>query len=213
MLAMALCLPVLSFGSLITVPTTGTVEDFNSRTGCGYCFTGGPVNLPSGVVFTAGTAGTNSGLGAVLGTGGYGLGGNGSWNGVYFAGVDGPSNWMLFQFPSLVSAVSGFMNYGPGFGGPPTVEVLDSGMNVLESYDLSIFAPISTPGGNNAGAWRGIVRGSADIQYMRFVNSYIVVDDLTFGGRPRGEVPEPSTAMLLAGGLGLLGLAVRRSRR
>lgn len=196
--------------ALITVPTTGTVEDFNSRTGCGYCFTGGPVVLPSGVTFTAGLAGTNSGLGAVLGTGGYGLGGNGDWDGVFFAGVDGPANWMIFEFPTAVSAVSALMNYFTPTPSAPTVEALDAGFAVLESYDLGVAAPIGTPAGFNSGEWRGIVRGSADIKALRVINTYIVVDDLTFGGVP-DVVPEPAVPVLVIGGF--VAAYVRQRRR
>jgi len=209
---LAIAFQAIGFSALITVSTTGTVETFNSQAGMGYNFTAGPVLLPSGVIFTAGTAGTNSGLGAVLGEGSYGLVDNGSWEPpVVFAGVDGPDNWMMFAFPSLVSAVSGFMNYCVGCGAPDAIlEVLDSGLNVLESYNLATDAPISTPFATNAGAWRGVVRGTADIAYLRVINSYTVVDDLTFGGVPNPGVPEPSTAVLALGAAAVLGFLRRR---
>ena len=205
-----LAIPAMSSAGLITVSTTGTVENFSSRSGIGYGFTAGPVTLPSGVVFTAGTAGTNSGIGGVLGTGDYGLGSNGWWN-TYFAGVDGPTNWMIFEFPTAVSAISAFMNYYPGLGGNPTIEALDASFAVLEGYDLSLLAPISTPGGSNAGAWRGIVRGTSDIKAFRVTNGYAVVDDLTFGGVP-SRVPEPGSSLLLLG-MGLAGLGRAWNKR
>ncbi len=193
-------------------PRTGTVEDFDSRTGCGYCFTTGPVVLPTGVVFTAGALGANTGVGAVLGTGNYFLAVNGSWSEIFFAGVDSGANFMIFEFPSAVSAVSALMNYAAGVGDDPIIEALDANLSVLESYNLAVAAPISTPGGFNAAEWRGVVRGSADIKALRVKNAYIVVDILTFGGDPVSSVPEPSSAFLTVVALALLGSSSRRLR-
>ena len=141
------------------------------------------------------------------------MGSNGGWDFVYFAGVDGPDNYMIFELPSAVSAISARMNYCPDCGGAdPVIEALDAGFAVLESWNLALFAPISTPGGFNAAEWRGIVRGSADIKALRVANSYIVVDDLTFGGIPvtPNPVPEPATLLMLSGALLALGIAKRR---
>jgi hypothetical protein len=192
-----------------------TVVDFNAFAGGGYGFTYGPVAVGAGVTFTA-TGPNNSGLGAVLGEGGYGLGSNGMWDtgttapGAY-TGVDGDgtTSSMTYTLSSPVAAIGGFMNYVPGYSGFPLIEALDSGSNVLESYDLELLAPISTPGGFNDGAFRGIVRPSADIYAFRVVSAYAVLDDLTFAG---GVIPEPAETAVAGATLAGLGAILLRRR-
>ena len=207
-LALSLAGSALAWAGLIDTPVAGGVETFNSRTGCGYCFTTGPVVLPSGVTFTAGAASTNSGQGAVLGTGVYGLGGNGNWSTPYYAGIDSYFGWMTFELPSLVSSVSAFMNYLPGDSGA-TILALSAGSTVLEQYSLDLTLPISTPSATDAGAWRGIQRSSADIKAFQILGNYAVVDTLTFGPAVP-DAPEPSTTALLAGAMLLLARVGRR---
>jgi hypothetical protein len=147
------------------------------------------------------------------GDSGYGLSDNGSWGD--FAWVGGECFTLgctaTIDLGGLYSAVGGFMNYAPGFGGTPTIAALAAdGTTVLESYDLSADAPISTPGGVNDGAFRGISRASADIAYFRISGGYLIMHDLTLVADPTA-VPEPST-MALAGIAiaGLFGWRVRR---
>jgi hypothetical protein len=203
-------------------PLPTSVVDFSQFAGLGYNFTAGPVDVGGLVgeviLFTMDNpAVTNSGLGAVLGQGAYGIGPNGTW-GLFdqtYSGVDtGGDGSMIFTFVTPVSAVGGFINYYPDFDPafPALIAALDSGGNVLEEYDLNALAPISTPFGENAGAFRGILRGSDDIYGFRLSSSYIVLDDLTFG-RGGLAVPEPSSVVLM--GLGTLlcaGVVLRRRR-
>lgn len=193
-----------------------TVVDFNAFVGGGYGFTLGPVAVGGGVTFTA-TGPNNSGIGAVLGNGGYGLGANGSWDtgttapGAY-TGVDGadPATSMTYTLSSPVAAIGGFMNYAPGIiSGYPLIEALDSSSAVLESYNLEALAPISTPGGYNDGAFRGIVRPSADIYAFRVVSAYAVLDDLTFA---RTVIPEPAETAMAGAALAGLGAVWLRRR-
>ena len=197
------------------------VADFSQFVGMGYNFTFGPVEVGVPVVafsvtFTATPAGGgNSGSGSVLGSGTYGLLGNGSWNtgpgGNAYSGLDADTGYMQYTFnTSPVAAVGGFVNYIPNEGfTSPVIEILALDLvTVLESYDLSVFAPISTPGGLNEGAFRGILRPTADIGALRVSNAYIVLDDLTFSTTP---IPEPGTLMLL--GAGLAGMRFLRRRR
>jgi hypothetical protein len=71
-------------------------------------------------------------------------------------------------------------------------------MQVLESYDLSVLAPISTLGTVNDGAFRGIALANNDIFLLRLPSGFSVIDDLTFS---RASVPEPTTIALLLIGL------------
>lgn len=192
-----------------------TVVDFNAFAVGGYGFTFGPVAVGGGVTFTA-TGPNNSGMGAVLGDGLYGLGGNGDWGtgttapGAY-TGVDGgdPATSMTFTLSSPVAAIGGFMNYVPGYVDYPLIEALDGSNNVLESYNLEALAPISTPGGYNDGAFRGIVRPSADIHAFRVVSAYAVLDDLTFA---TSVIPEPAETAMAGAALAGLGAVWLRRR-
>jgi len=155
----------------------------------------------------------------------FGIGRNGMWNqsmnGYAMSHVDDPStplrSTMRFTFnDGPVSAVGAFMNYcisslttrAPCDGAFPVLRVLGASMNVIEVYDLWSSAPIFTPDALNAGAFRGIVRDTADIYAFEFMGVG-VIDNLTFTARP-ASVPEPATNALLGLGLGLMVLSRRR---
>jgi hypothetical protein len=104
----------------------------------------------------------------------------------------------MIDLGGLYSAVGGFMNYNAPASspGPAISAIAADGVTVLESYDLSASAPISTPGGNNAGAFRGIGRSSADIRYFELANSYVAIHDITLSSNTT-VAPEPSSFLLL----------------
>jgi len=145
----------------------------------------------------------------------YGLASNGSWSGFAWVGgfcFSGPCTATI-DLGGLYSAVGGFMNYAPGVGGTPFIRALGAdGTTVLESYDLPTTAPIITPGGVNAGAFRGVQRGTADIAYFQVSGGYLIMHDLTVGGGTPPVVPEPGSMLLLGTGLIGLGRAWRKRR-
>ncbi len=143
----------------------------------------------------------------------FNLAGNGQWlssTDVNFRSAYLPTSVadaMAFVFNTApIRGVGGFMNYPPGFG-PVLIEAYDAGGVLLESYDLTASAPISTPGGVNQGAFRGILRATNDITSFRITSDFAVLDNLTFT-----RVPEPASLALMGLGTVLAGSRRRSSR-
>jgi hypothetical protein len=185
----------------------GLTLDLSGQVGTGYNFTFGPVSLPNGITFTAAPGGGgNSGQGSVLGQGSYGLASNGAFGGdAVYAGVDSGTGYMDFTFSSAITEFGVYANYAPGYGDAPTITALDEFGAVVESYDLSADAPISTPGGFNEFAFRGI-KSDTEFTTFRMGGSYIIA-----AGSPDGSVvPEPASMTALA--LGALALIRKRKQ-
>ncbi len=189
------------------------VIDF-SEFNVSFNYTAGPVQIGNPVVRDIEWFSTYSS--SVIGSGGYGLGDNGSWTSgrTGYTGVNTDSGAMTYRFnDGPVAAVGGFVNYAPQYTPNALIEALDQNGDVLESWDLVALAPISTPDGTDEGAFRGIVRPQADIYALRVSNSFIVLDDLAFTSQPSVPVPMLSAWMLalLAGLLGLVAFMRRRA--
>ncbi len=189
-----------------------TVIDFSEFSG-DFLFTAGPVQIGNPVGRNIEWFSTYER--SVIGNGGYGLNANGNWTSARqgYTGLNTESGAMTYRFNDApVSGVGGFVNYATEEG-QAIIEVLDQNGVVLESYDVTDSAPISTPGANDAGAFLGIWRPQADIYALRLSNAYDVLDDLTFTSAPAVPVPTLSTwaMLLLAGLLGMLAVLRRRA--
>lgn len=149
---------------------------------------------------------------------GFGLVNNGSWEDskTRHTALNSYTGSMTFRFvDGPVRAVGGFVNYlqnGTNSGDDPIIEALGAGDVVLASYNLATDAPISTPGQENGGAFRGIARASADIHAFRLRNDKFVLDDLRFTNEMASAVPEPGAALLFLPAVSVV-LLIRRRRR
>ena len=169
--------------------------------------------IPGGITFTRSMdTASNSGLGAVLGQGNYGLGPNGSFDEKpVYAGLDGNAGHIRFMLDAPVSQFGVFVNYSPTADDHPLIEALDIAGNVFETWDLSVFAPVSTPGGLDEFRFRGITESSASIYGLQLANSYILATG-SLHGDPVPTIPEPETYALMLAGLGVVGFMARRRR-
>ena len=172
----------------------------------------GQVVLASGAILSSTSnnsfIGDNNGLD-------YSLFNNGSWNAAGrdgFAALSDDRGTMTFVLPYEVNYVGGFMNYSSPLtsGTNVIISAFDSLNNELVSYTLNTEAAISTPDGINEGAFRGILWTDPLIKTFQISNSYVVLDDLTFG---TAAVPVPAAMWLFGSGLlGLVAVARRKVR-
>ena len=161
----------------------------------------GPQTLAPGVTWSS--TNITSVFGFILN---YALTTNGNWNGLPpYVGLNVRTGTMTFAFDTPVSAVGGFLNYAPA-AGAPTIAVYDASNVLIESYILSI----STPGGQNAGAFFGFMQDTPSIAYFTLSNGGVVMRDLTVLAEPAQDTPEPASLALLAAALCGLGLTRRR---
>lgn len=180
--SLLMAVSTLANAALITSDTISSpvVVDFSTQ----VTVTNTATPIQIGGLIGADIVASNAGLGGGLTTNfdGWGLVDNGSW-GTPQTYISSQSETVLrFSFnDGPVAAVGGFMNHAPGTA-HLIITALDAGLNVLETYDITILADIVTPDGYNEGAFRGIVRPSADISFFDVTGRSPVLDDLTFSG-------------------------------
>jgi len=173
--------------------------------GTGDQFTAGPVQVGTAVGENI-TWSSTVGFSVVNYASWYGLVDNGSWDGFGtngYTGLNTDVGEMTFRFLSgLVSQVGGFINYALGGYSDVIISAYDINGNLLEAYNVNMLAPISTPGGTNEGAFRGISRATNDIAAFSVSNGYVVLDNLKFSRLEVEPAPLPPTAIPL--GIGAL---------
>jgi hypothetical protein len=192
--------------ALVTSSFSGTEIDFEGEAPVSNV--NGPVQIGGSIGMDVTVTGDpNNGL-FVFYRYDWGLLDNGDWSGAsqYVGTNAGRPGSLLFAFnDGPVSQVGAFMNHAPNQGADLIISAYDSEMNLLESYNITSLANISTPGEVDGGGFRGVTRNSFDISYFEVYGYVPVVDDLTFS-----VVPIPAAVWLFGSGLGLLGWMRRK---
>jgi hypothetical protein len=197
------------------------VIDFSQYSSCSFGSQGcaPPLNVGGLVGEVVNFTGTPGFLGVSAYNANFGLESNGFWDNARngFVGINNGQGstgiFARFTFAAgLVSSVGAFENYSPTTGGSPILRALDTNGNILEQYNLSLLAPITTPNGSNQGAFRGIVRSTRDIAAIEFLDGFQVIDNLTFSHSLAATVPEPSTLLLAFIGLAIISISVVKQR-
>jgi hypothetical protein len=122
-------------------------------------------------------------------------------------------NTVTFNLGGSYSSVWGFMNYEPTPN--PMIEALDINLQVLESYNLNVSAPIAHFV-DNQGAFRGFSSETANIHYLRLTGPIVIHSlDVAGGSLDAGgsEAPEPATLGFMLIGISLLVARLNKRRR
>ncbi|MEM7224072.1 MAG: PEP-CTERM sorting domain-containing protein [Pseudomonadota bacterium] len=221
-MALGVGLPGSAQAALITsnTLTNPTTIDFSQFVAAPQSDLAGPVQVGQLVGEDVDVTGSpNTGL--FLMAGGWGFLSNGSWdvgiNGFVGANDARPGSLFFAFNDGPVSGVGGFMNYCPDSGCNPStgqpadlvIFALDNAMQILEAYNITAVADISTPGAANAGGFRGIERATNDIHFFQVFGSVPGVASLSFS-RIQNDIPEPASLTLFLVALGGLGFLARR---
>ena len=198
-----------SFGSALRVSFNGFDGLFTANTlELGLAETGHSVLLTPGQGTEIGAMVRDLGENGLWGARGNPLDGltptpTGSGN--FLASSSGPVH---FSFGEAVQSVGAYLNQYRLDGEAPSLLLTAYGQNgaVLESFSYSIQTSFDS---YNEGKFLGFVRAQADIYGFSVTGSNVSLDELSFAT----PVPEPESAALLLGGLGLLLVWGRQRRR
>jgi len=197
---------------LFTVVSQAAIITTDPGTGTTTTFTG--INLTQGAGPFTVNGFSVTGTNVAFGDAPYGLGTNGAWTSFSFVSANSGDTTITIDLGASYGFVGGFMNYSTphdALGISPTLEALAAnGTTVLETDVLSTVAPISTPSGSNAGAFRGISRSEGDIRFLRLGGDFLLTHSLEVGSV--ASVPEPGTFGLILGGLCLVFVGGMRRR-
>jgi PEP-CTERM motif len=205
------------FAIVLVSPAVGALITAAPVTGITVTFPVGPFNCVNAAssATVAGFSVAADGPACFSGGPSWGLGTNGRWE-MGLVGDNSASTTITIDLGGLYSSVGGFMNYCEGFCTnqpilPPTITALAAdGTTVLETYDLSVAAPIDTGIDLNLGTFRGISRDTADIRFFQFGGTFAVMHDITLA--VPASVSEPAILTLLGLGLAALGFRRRKGR-
>jgi hypothetical protein len=185
----------------------------------GFVQTASRTRLPGGITFSSNFDG--SGYGKVDPQG-YDLAGNGSVGGaLVFANQPfpvGPTATVTLTFDNPVASFGAFFNYGTDYEGSkqtffdgidPTISAYDENGGLIGTFDLADLAPIVTPNGSDAFAFRGIDGDGRLIKSFKFGGAAMVAR----AELGVSDVPEPASWAMMLTGFFVLGATMRQSRK
>ncbi|WP_395340035.1 hypothetical protein PN836_015905 [Ningiella sp. W23] len=142
----------------------------------------------------------------------WGLSTNGDWNSDRngWLGIFPGEGPVRIDFNTAdISGFGFFMNIVPEFG-TVSLSAFDSSGTLLEFFDITATANISTPDAINGGAFRGIQLATTNIAYIELVGDTAVFDDLRFV-RSTINASAPTSFVLIA--LAIVGIAFSSVKR
>jgi hypothetical protein len=161
--------------------------------------------LTTGLEALGGGVTFNGDAGSELGAFIRDLGDNGAWGAGKRFAAGGFNGELRFLFDATTAGGGAFVSHFATGGLPFAVAVAAYGLGgeVLETHTVAVSTAFDS---YNEGLFVGITRAQADIRALSFKSTSMVLDDFSHSA----PVPEASTTAMLLGGLGSVGLLMRR---
>jgi hypothetical protein len=205
LLAAILVVPFCASADLIIDTLPGTID-----------FADGGISNCSDVAATASVAGfgvSTNGAACFPYSAGWSFADNGQWDPPFAVIADNSGyTTITINLEGLYSSVWGLIDYGLGcgpdscsiFGNDPTIAVLDSKGNVIESRDINGYIFGSTDEFDfDAGRVLGFSESTPEIAYFQIGGDFIGMADISLAGA--ATIPEPSTIVLAGLALFIMG--------